>query len=174
MERAEQMIKSMIQRFLRHRMVLLIAEIIAGLVLMIWRGQVVEQMIRVVGYILIAAAAAYIVFYFTGGRRDEMLLGYAALSGAAGALLVLLSGFFLRAFPILAGCLMILSSAAGLYQMMNSIYTPWYSKALSVLVLLLGILILIHPGTIANAIVFCIGAAFMVNGISGLIMIYKV
>ena len=153
-------------------MVLLIAEIIAGLVLMIWRGQVVEQMIRVVGYIL--TAAAYIVFYFTGGRRDEMLLGYAALSGAAGALLVLLSGFFLRAFPILAGCLMILSSAAGLYQMMNSIYTPWYSKALSVLVLLLGILILIHPGAIANAIVFCIGAAFMVNGISGLIMIYKV
>ena len=98
----------------------------------------------------------------------------AALSGAAGALLVLLSGFFLRAFPILAGCLMILSSAAGLYQMMNSIYTPWYSKALSVLVLLLGILILIHPGAIANAIVFCIGAAFMVNGISGLIMIRRI
>ena len=85
---------------------------------------------------------------------------------------------FLRVFQpstlapiaLIIGIVLIMSGAAALLETYREREIPLYSKLLSILIVVLGVLILIHPGRIANAIVFCTGFALVVNGISGLLM----
>ena len=160
----------MIEKYLKNKTIMSAAGIVIGLILMIWRGQFVEQMIRVVGYVLLAAAAVYLVMYFRNNRQNDAQLGYAVIAAGAGLLVILLSHLLLRAFPVIAGVLMIVSAGATLLKTYNDSDVSLYSKLLSVLVIVIGILIVLHPGRIANTIVFCVGAAFVVNGVSGLLM----
>ncbi len=160
----------MFEKYLRNKTILSAAGIIMGVILMIWRGQVVETMIRVMGYMMIATAAVYLFMYFRENRQNEMMLGYAIMSGGAGLLLVLLCRVILNAFPVIIGVVLIMSGAAALLETCRDREIPLYSKLLSILIVVLGVLILIHPGRIANAIVFCTGFALVVNGISGLLM----
>ena len=57
------------EKYLKNKTIMSVAGIVFGLILMIWRGQFVEQMIRVAGYILLAAAAVYLVMYFRSNRQ---------------------------------------------------------------------------------------------------------
>ena len=159
----------MMEKYLKNKTIMSVAGIVFGLILMIWRGQFVEQMIRVAGYILLAAAAVYLVMYFRSNRQNEAQMGYAVVAAGAGLLMILLSRTLLRAVPVIAGVMMIVSAAATLLRTYKDSNVPLYSKLLSALVIVIGILIVLHPGRIANTIVFCVGAAFVVNGISGLI-----
>ena len=159
----------MMEKYLKNKTVMSAAGIVFGLILMIWRGQFVEQMIRVAGYVLLAAAAVYLVLYFKDNRLNEAQMGYAVAAAGAGLLLILLNRTLLRAFPVIAGVVMIVSAAATLLRTYRDSNVPLYSKLLSALVIVIGILIVIHPGRIADALVFCVGLAFVVNGISGLV-----
>ena len=159
----------MMEKYLKNKTVMSAAGIVFGLILMIWRGQFVEQMIRVAGYVLLAAAAVYLVMYFKDNRQNEAQMGYAVVAAGAGLLLILLNRTLLRAFPVIAGVVMIVSAAATLLRTYRDSNVPLYSKLLSALVIVIGILIVIHPGRIADTLVFCVGLAFVVNGISGLV-----
>lgn len=159
----------MMEKYLKNKTIMSVAGIVIGLILMIWRGQFVEQMIRVSGYVLLVAAAVYLVMYFRDNRQNEAQMGYAVMAAGAGLLMILLSRTLLRIFPVIAGVVMIVSSAATLMRTYRDSNVPLYAKLLSALVILIGILIVLHPGRIADTIVFCVGAAFVVNGISGLI-----
>jgi len=166
----------MLERYLKNKTVMSVAGIIIGVILMIWRGSFVESMIRVMGYVLLAAAAVYLVMYFKDNKGDQTQLGYAVVCGGAGLLMIFLCRTILRAFPVIAGVLMILSGVATLAQVIKEKDVPLLSKILPIVVVILGILILTQPGRIANAIVFCVGVVFVVNGISGLLAnreIYK-
>lgn len=168
--------KDMLERYLKNKTVMSVAGIIIGVILMIWRGSFVESMIRVMGYVLLAAAAVYLVMYFKDNKGDQTQLGYAVVCGGAGLLMIFLCRTILRAFPVIAGVLMILSGVATLAQVIKEKDVPLLSKILPIVVVILGILILTQPGRIANAIVFCVGVVFVVNGISGLLAnreIYK-
>ena len=159
-----------IENHMKNKTIMSVAGIVIGLILMIWRGQFVEQMIRVAGYVLLVAAAAYLILYFRDNRQEQAQLIYALASAGAGLLLILLCRALLHAFPVIVGVLMILSAAEMLLTSFNDKEKPLYSKALAVLVIVLGILVVIHPGRIANTLVFCVGAVLVVNGISGLMM----
>ena len=159
----------MIEKYLKNKTIISIAGIIIGLILMIWRGSFIESLIRVIGYVLLGAAAVYMIMFFKENRQNETLLGYAIGTAGAGLLLILLCRSILRIFPVLAGILMIMSGVVTLTQTAGNRNVPVYSKLLSALVIVLGIVIATRPGRIANAIVFCVGAVFVVNGISGII-----
>ncbi len=159
----------MLEKYVKNKMIMSIAGIVIGLILMIWRGSFVESMIRVIGYVLLAAAAVYLIMYFKNKQSDSMMLGYAAVAAGAGLLLILLCKTIYRAFPVIAGILMIISGAITLLQMFQDKEVPLFNKILPALVIIFGVLILTRPGKIADAIVFCVGAVFVVNGISGLL-----
>jgi len=159
----------MLEKYVKNKMIMSIAGIVIGLILMIWRGDFVESMIRVIGYVLLAAAAVYLILYFKNKQSDQTMLGYAAFAAGAGLLLVLLCKTIYKAFPVIAGILMIISGAITLLQVIKDKDVPLLNKILPALVVAFGILILTRPGKIADAIVFCVGAVFVINGISGLL-----
>ena len=160
----------MIEKYLKNKTIMSAAGIVTGLVLMIWRGRVIEQMIRVVGFILLAAAAVYLLMYFRSSRQNETQLGYAIAAAAAGILLIMLSRFLLSAFPRIIGIVMIVTAAATLLKTYNNGNVSLYSKLLYLLVIAAGIVIAVKPGGLINTMAFFIGVACVVNGVSGLVM----
>ena len=60
----------MIQRLTRNKTILAIASIVIGVFMMIRRGSMVADLLRIVGYLLIAAGAAYVIYYFIGKNRE--------------------------------------------------------------------------------------------------------
>lgn len=159
----------LIEKYLRNKTILSIAGIVIGAILMIWQKGVLTTLIQVMGYILIATAVVYLVMYFKNNRQNETEMGYAIVSAGAGLLLVLLNKVIVNAFPVVMGIVLIMNGALSLMQTYNKKEVPLYSKILSALIIALGILIVIHPGKIADAVVFCVGAAFAVSGIAGLL-----
>ncbi len=160
----------MIEKYLRNKTIMSAAGIVIGLILMIWQKSVLITLVRVMGYVMIAAAAVYLVMYLKNNRQNDAELGYAIAGAGAGLLLVLLCRTIVNIFPVLMGIFLILSGAAALFKSFDDSNVPVYSKLIAALVILLGIMIVLQPGWIVNSIVFCIGAALVVNGISGLLM----
>ena len=74
----------MIQRLTRNKTILAIASIVIGVFMMIRRGAMVADMLKIVGYLLIAAGAAYLIYYFAGKNREGVRLGYAVAAAGAG------------------------------------------------------------------------------------------
>ena len=159
----------MAEQFLKNKKILSIAGIIIGAILMIWQRTALITLIRITGYVLIAAGITYLVFYISGKEKNEVQLSYAVISGGGGLLMVLLSRTIVNIFPILMGVLLIVNGITALVQTIRSPIVPVYNKILSAAAVALGLLIVIRPAMITNTIVFWIGVAFAVGGISGLV-----
>lgn len=160
----------MIERYLKNRTIMSIAGIVIGLVLMIWQKGVLTTLIRVMGFLMIVTAVIYAIQYLTSAVKDQTQIGYAVMSGIFGLLLVLLNQVIVDAFPIIMGLLLILNGAAALMQTWQDRNIPWYSKVLSALLIVLGVLIITRPGAVADVFVFLIGVGFVINGVAGLVM----
>lgn len=157
----------MVEKLIKNKLIVAVVSIIAGIVLVIMQKQALDSVIRVVAWGLLITAAAYAVLYFTGKEdKDEVQLGYALLSGIGGLVLLLLGGKLLNIFPVLAGLAMI---AGGVVGLIGAGRKEGYIAP--VLVILLGLLIVFHPGGTLNAIVLIIGIGLIVNGVSDLISI---
>lgn len=159
----------MAEKILRNKSVLSAAGIITGIILMIWQRTALITLVRVTGYILIAAAIVYLVLYFSGKDKSEIQIGYAAVTGAGGLLMVLLSRTIVNIFPILMGVALIVSGIITLAQTFRNQDVPLYTKLLSAAAVIMGLLIVVRPTMITNAITFWIGAALTIGGISGLL-----
>ena len=159
----------MIEKILRNKTVLSAAGVTTGIILMIWQRTALITLVRVTGYILIAAAIVYLVLYFSGKDKSEIQIGYAAVSGAGGLLMVLLSRTIVNIFPILMGVALIVSGIVSLAQTFRNQDVPSYTKFLSAAAVIMGLLIVVRPAMITNAITFWIGVALTIGGVSGLL-----
>lgn len=166
--------KDMIRSIVRNKTVLAILSIVMGIYMCVAGRNVLYSIIRVAGYGLIGAAIIYLVLYLTGQNgRDQVKMGYAIVSGIAGLLIVRLAPAIVNLFPILAGVGLILAGIGNLTQAAGS-GMPMVSKVGPIVTLVLGLLILTHPGTVVNMVVTLAGIALILNGLSELEMIRRV
>ena len=160
----------MIQKIMKNKGILAFAGIVIGVILIFGGGKFAESLIKVVGYVLMGAAAAYLVSYFMAKDRDDGMLGYCVVAAAAGILIVLLSGTILNIFPRVLGVVLVVNGVTNLTQANG---TPKYSKAVSILIIIAGILVFFNPGTMINVITFVAGAALILNGLAELDIIRR-
>ena len=160
----------MIEKYLKNKAIIAIASIIIGVFMIIKGGKLAVDMVRVIGYILIGTALAYAASYFFGANKDQMLLGYAAVKGVSGLVIVLLAGTIVNVLPVLAGAVLILN---GLVNLTQTDGAPAYSKGTSILLIALGILVIIFKYTVVNAVVIMLGIALVLNGLSSLDIIRR-
>lgn len=160
----------MVEKYLRNKAIIAIASIVIGVFMIIKGGTLAADMVRVIGYILIGTAVAYAASYFFGPNKDQMMLGYAAVCGVAGLVVVLLAGSIVSALPVLGGAVLILN---GLVNLTQTDGAPAYSKGTSILLIVLGILIIIFKYTVVNAVVIIMGISLVLNGLSSLDIIRR-
>ena len=166
--------KEMIRNLVRNKTVFAILSIVMGIYMCVAGRSVLYSIVRVAGYGLIGAAIIYLVMYFVGqGSRNQVQMGYAIVAGIAGLLIVRLAPTIVNLFPMLAGVGLILTGAGNLAQAAGN-GMPLVTKAGPIVTLVLGILILLHPGSIVNLVVTLAGVALILNGLSELDMIRRV
>ena len=164
----------MIRNLVRNKTVFAILSIVMGIYMCVAGRSVLYSIVRVAGYGLLGAAIIYLVMYFMGqGGRDQVQLGYAAVSGIAGLLIVRMAPAIVNIFPMLAGIGLILAGAGNLAQAAGN-GMPLVSRAVPIVTIVLGVLILLHPGSIVNLVVTLAGVALIINGLSELDMIRRV
>ena len=158
----------MIQRLTRNKTILAIASIVIGAFMMIRRGSMVADLLRIVGYLLIAAGAAYVIYYFIGKNREGVRLGYAAAAAVVGLVLVLRPASVLNIFPILAGAALVINGISNLVQASSGDTAPSYSRIVAIVIIIIGALLIFRPFRIWDALVFIMGAALVLNGLADL------
>ena len=163
----------MIQRLTRNKTILAIASIVIGVFMMIRRGAMVADMLKIVGYLLIAAGAAYLIYYFVGKNREGVRLGYAAAAAVAGLVLILKPHSVLNIFPIIAGAALVLNGIGNLIQASSGDTAPSYSRIVAIVIIIIGALLIFRPFRIWDALVFIMGAALVLNGLADLDIIRR-
>ena len=163
----------MIQKLIRNKVLFAVVSIAMGLYMCFAGRGVLYNIVRIAGYVMLATAAGYVLMYFFGSHRDQVQLGYAALAAVAGLLIVWMAPGIVNLFPILAGLGLVVAGISNLMQASQGGGLPSSAKIGPILTIVLGVLILIHPGAIVNAVVMLAGIALILNGLSELNMIRK-
>lgn len=154
-----------LEKYLKNKAIIAIASIIIGVFMIIKGGTLADDMVRVIGYIMIGTGVVYALAYFFGPNKDQMLLGYAIVSAVAGLVIVLLAKTIVSAFPILAGAVLILNGLINLTQVDGA---PAYSKGTALLLIALGVLVIVFKYTVVNVVVILMGISLVLNGILSL------
>ena len=162
----------MIRKLIRNKVLFAIVSILMGLYMCFAGRGVLYNIVRVAGYVMLATAAGYALMYFLGSSRDRVQLGYAALAGIAGLLIVWMAPAIVNAFPVLAGLCLVLAGVGNLTQASRE-GLPRSAMVGPVLTIVLGAVVLFHPGSVVNAVVMVAGIALILNGLSELNMIRR-
>ena len=162
-----------IQRFTRNKTAVAIASIIAGIYLMIARRDATTVLIRVIGFALLGVAAVYLVLYFVGKNRDQVQLVYAGGAAVLGLLTRWLAPAILNIFPILLGAAIIVAGISNLTAARDPVY-PRTSVIGPILTIVLGAVVVFHPGAVMSWIIFLGGAALVLNGLTELDLIRRI
>jgi len=164
----------MVKRLLRSKMVPAFLSVVLGIVLIIARRSALDLLVRVIGYMLLIGAAAFVGMYLFGPHRDPAQIMEAILALIVGFIFVTRSRSVVNFFPIIMGIALILNALSNLTEAMAYPENRMFSGFMSLLVLIFGILILTHPGAMANALVPYVGIFYQNNGILDLIMLHRI
>ena len=165
-------IQNLLQKYFKNKAILAAASILLGIYMIIARRQALVNVVRIGGYALFAIAIVYVLAYFFGPSRDNGMLVYGCAALIGGLLVRGLASVIVNIFPIIAGILLIIAGVSNFIQSGSDVY-PSYSKIGPVLTIVLGALIVFHPGSIMNLVVLLAGIALVLNGLSELDLIRR-
>ena len=163
----------MIQKLIKNKTIYAVASIIIGIIMIILQKRVLDDVIRVIGWILIGTGVAYLVSYFIGGNKENVRIGYAIAACAGGLLLILLAKSIVHLFPILAGVLLIINGVMNLNGVNGEKDIPAYSKGTAIAIIVLGVLVIIFGQTLLNLVVLLMGICLVLNGLAELDIIRR-
>ena len=163
----------MLQKLIKNKTIYAIASIVIGVVMIIKGGRMADDIVRIIGWLLIGTGAAYAVSYFTASERDEVQLGYAILAAVGGILVVVLARTIVGLIPILAGILLILNGVINMTKINGEADATTYSKGTAIAVIVLGVLVIIFGKTLINIAVLIMGICLVLNGLAELNMVHR-
>lgn len=163
----------MLEKLIKNKSIYAIASIVIGIVLIIKRGQMVDDVVRIIGWFLIGMGVVYAISYFMNSNHEQVQIGYAAAAGIGGLLLLILAPHIVDLIPILAGALLIINGIGNLKSVSDESDVPAYSKGTAIAVIVLGVLIIIFARPVMNAAVLVMGICLVLNGLAELDIIRR-
>ena len=133
-----------------------------------------DLLVRIIGGLIITGGVALIAINLirpanvSGNMTTILVMGGLAI--LAGIILISCAEGVVDFFPTLMGIFLILNGLSHLAFAGTDPDNRIAATIMGAIIIILGILIVIHPGFIANAIMIFIGSAFIVNGLFDLFM----
>jgi len=159
------------QKSAKNQLIPALINIILGVLIIIFRRKTMDTLVLITGWILIVGAVAMICSCLFGkgkdGDSDKKSLKYtiALLCAVVGLFFIFSPKTVTDIFPILMGVGLILN---GLGSISSSAAMEggrsFLAFILGILVMILGGLIIFHPGDVINIQMILIGAALILNG----------
>ncbi len=167
--------KYMIKDWMKRKIIPAILSIALGILIIIARRSALDLLVKIVGGMMIASGLAFVAIYLTREEREKGSLQLTLLMTAATVILGLLLIFFAEAvvdfFPVMMGIFLILNGLAHLTESASVEGADRFiSGIMGVIIIIFGILIVLQPGVVANALMIYIGVFFVVNGLFDLFL----
>lgn len=163
-----------VKQLLNSKLVPAVLSILLGIIIVIARRSAVDLLVKIIGGLVIAAAIGFIVVYMTRPDKEagnlKMVLVSAGAAVLIGILIMIFAESIVNIFPILMGVYLILNGLSHLTAGWADPGNRIIAVIMGVLVIALGAMIVLQPGFLVNTIMIFIGAAFIVNGVSDLLM----
>ena len=163
-----------LKRLLRSKFVPALMSVMLGIVLIIARRSALTLLVQIIAVMLFIGAAGCITLFFFGPVRDVTQIYLGAFLAIIGILVYSNAEGLTYVFPIIMGVMLMLNGLGNLGQAFAPPERDIIGAVLAGLVILFGILILFHPGTMADAIVMYIGIFYVLNGLFDLFMLHRI
>lgn len=159
-----------LKNLMKNKIVLAVAAIVFGVILLIKRSEGIASLVRIMGIILLVVAAILIIRYFLNKKENiTSFLIIGIICAAVGLLFVAAPRLIVDIFPFLMGALLLISGVDDLVRAINMVKNSAMNASvfvgLAVLIIVLGALILFHPGVIADLVVVMIGITMIIEGV---------
>ena len=162
------------KELLRTKMVPAVLSMIVGIALIIARRAALDVLVQVIGWIMIVGAVGFAAMYLFGPYKDKTGIIAAVLSGLIGVLFVTQADVIDDFLLILVGVTLILNGLGNLAGAFAGGENRVLAGILSALIVILGVLIITHPGSMMDAITVYMGISLILNGILDLFLLHRV
>ena len=168
--------KENIRTLMKGKLIPAILSIVLGIVLIIARRAALDMLVKIVGILIAVAGVAFIIAYFVRGDSNaklQLTVGPAAVAVIFGIVLFFCAPAVVDFFPILMGIILILNGLSHLTMASVDDGDRVLTAIMGVIVIIFGVLIVLRPGFVADAIMVFIGAFFIVNGLFDLFIVKR-
>ncbi len=165
------------RELLRNKLMSAVMSVALGIVIIIARRAALDLLVKIIGGLILAGGVAFAAIDLirpetaTNLKMDLTVSGLAVL---AGIILITCAEGIVDFFPTMMGVFLILNGLSHLAVAGTDSENRILAGILGVAIIILGLLIVMRPGFIADAIMVFIGASFVVNGIFDLVMVKRV
>lgn len=165
------------RELLRNKTVTALLSVALGIVIIIARRAALDLLVKIIGGLVLTGGLAYLMINVIRPDTTDTLktdLVIAGLTILAGVILITCAKGIVDFFPTLMGIFLILNGLSHLGAAGVDRQNRVVDVIMGVVIIALGILIVMRPGIIANAIMIFIGASFLVNGLFDLFLVKRV
>lgn len=164
----------MVVRLMRGKIVPAVLSIVMGAALILARRAALEVIVKIFGIMIVAGGLGFIALYLFGpAGRDATAL----IAGIAAAAIGLLMFFYADVvddfFLTLLGIVLILNGVSNIAGAGVNKEDRVLSAVFGVLVVVLGVLVLLHPGVMEDGLLIYAGIFFVVNGVADLFLLHR-
>ena len=167
-----------VRELLKNKATAAVLSVALGIVIIIARRAALDLLVRIIGGLIITGGVALIAINLirpanvSGNMTTILVMGGLAI--LAGIILISCAEGVVDFFPTLMGIFLILNGLSHLAFAGTDPDNRIAATIMGAIIIILGILIVMHPGFIANAIMIFIGASFLVNGLFDLFLVKRV
>lgn len=163
------------RELLKNKAIAAVLSVALGIVIIIARRAALDLLVRIIGGLVITGGIALIAINLirSDNRSGNMttILVMGGLAVLAGIILISCAEGIVDFFPTLMGIFLILNGLSHLAVAGTDPENRILATIMGIIIIVLGVLIVMHPGFIANATMIFIGSAFIVNGLFDLFMV---
>jgi len=165
------------RELLKNKTINALLSIALGIVIIIARRAALDLLVKIIGGLVFTGGVAYLVINVirpdtTATLKTDLII--AGLAMLAGLILVLCAEGVVDFFPTLMGIFLILNGLSHLAVAGADKRNRVIALITGIVIIVLGVLIVMRPGIIADMIMVFIGVSFLVNGVFDLVMMKRV
>ena len=168
--------KEMIKRLHRAKLIPALISIAFGIALILARRSAMTVVVKIAAGMLMACGIGSLLLYLFAPIKEPMALAVGGLMALVGVLAWFYDDVVVDLFPILTGVGLACNGLSNLttLSMQGEYGGKWLVILFSIIMLVGGILIAIHPKFIEDALLIYVGIGYIVNGIFDLILLHRV
>jgi len=163
-----------IKQMLRNKIVPAVLSIVLGITLILARRSAGDVLVKITGILTVIGGVGYVALYFFGPvTRDRSALVLGCVAAVAGVLMFIYADVVDDIFVTLMGVVLVMNGLSNVTEARLDTENRILSAVLGIAVILLGVLIILHPGSMANGLWIYLGIFFVVNGMADLYLLHR-
>ncbi len=164
----------LVKQLLRGKIVPAVLSIVLGIALILAQRSAFDVLVKITGVLTVIGGVGFVCLYFFGPvTRDKSALVLGCIAVVLGVVMFIYANVLDEIFISLMGVVLILNGLSNVTEARLDTENRLLSAVFGVAVIILGILIILHPGSMMNGVTIYLGIFFVVNGLADLFLLHR-